>query len=258
MPIKVDKMTMEFTKCPTSVTTKSGTFTFHDQKVPRCEAEKICRSLGQVLAPITNWEDKKALQKIADQKCGMFKQRGHLYHLGINYDKCGDSEAHISFTNGVQWNQTLHESLYRFSKESISNCMTTFWMPVLSMDTKFVVYGRQGLDPSGCQEYPHKFICLQPAQVAEKKSSSESVAKLRRAERSLAGISGSEEMSAASPLQMAAFCVLALFCCFLFVVIKSLKRENHLLKKNNDSLSSEIEQWRKNEIPNKRVEQFKS
>ena len=254
MPITVNKKPLEFKKCPTSVTTKSGTFTFHDQEVPRCKAEKICRSLGQILAPITNMDDKKALQKLADQKCGMFKIRSAVYHLGINYDKCGN-EAHISFTNGDQWNKTLHESLYGFSKKT-SNCMTTIWMPMMGLETKFYGYGRKALQPSGCMEYAHKFICLQPAQAAEKKNncSSEPVAELRRARRSFAEISSSGgELSVASPLQMAAFCVLALFCCFLFVVNKSLKRKVSFLKKNNDSLTFEIEQWRKNEIPKKQM-----
>ena len=56
-------------KCSNKVTTKTGTFTFHTESVPRSKAELLCAEKGEILAPFTNKEDIDAVTGIMNWNC---------------------------------------------------------------------------------------------------------------------------------------------------------------------------------------------
>ena len=81
-------MTLEFKKCPTSVTTWWQNF--------YVSPELLLGSRGDLLFSLPNIGTQhesgrqKGASKIADQNCGMFRQRSAVYRLGINYDEYGN------------------------------------------------------------------------------------------------------------------------------------------------------------------------
>ena len=101
--------------CGTSVTTPTGTFTYHQKKVNACQAKLECLKKGRILAPITNWADLDALRSIAridDPSCD-FHYGYKKYHVGLDVTKCGN-KIYRFFTNGVAWNESAHGDLYKW------------------------------------------------------------------------------------------------------------------------------------------------
>ena len=152
------------------VTTKSGTFTFHDQLVRRCKAKKICESKGEILAPVENKEDSHALFEVTMQECGMFLDVPE-FHTGLDITLCGNKEERV-FTDGVKWNQTIHGSLYEeiLPIPDLANART----PLYGGTLKDIVY----ITPDNyCGPLISNFICLKPA-----KPTGESEALLKNAD----------------------------------------------------------------------------
>jgi len=226
-------------KCPTSITTKSGTFTFYEQKVLKCQAEQICRSKGQLLAPITNMEDRKAIQKLADQNCGIFREQIQAYHIGLENKVCGNEVTRV-FSNGVKYNKTLHDEMYFILPRKGINCLATLWPPDQGVKGAIVVVGNF----DNCKENPRRFICFDPIKANNNSTVTEEAPKLKRSERSEAlsrEISLTDLQSLHSLSQVFAFCILATICCFMFVLNRKLKNRNNLLDIKNESLTSDVE-----------------
>ena len=225
MVVQVDK------KCANSVTTKTGTFTFYTQKVTSCQAEKFCRGLGHILAPITNMEDKRALHKVADQRCGIFSTPddwSESYHVGLSNKFCGN-EVYRVFSNGAAWNETLHRKMYWITGMK-NSCYSTLWTPVNGITSRMSVLARR----KDCSDWNLRFVCLDPAEkksdcAANKVGANESV-------KSEAVVSGNVNSIL---WQLVGFCVLASICLLLFV-IRMLRSQNKCLKINVDVLKEEI------------------
>ena len=96
--------------CIKSIKTSSGTFSFSEKEMTRCEAKKYCRERGQILAPITTTEDKEAVLKMLDPDCVDYYSET-FYHIGLDVYPCGDKQERV-FTNGVEYNKDVHGHLY--------------------------------------------------------------------------------------------------------------------------------------------------
>jgi len=244
MVVQVEK-TVE-NACPTSVTTKSGTFTFYTQKVQRCKAENFCRSLGHILAPITNMEDRKALQDTANQRCGIFDPRIHTYHIGLDNNVC-DGKFHRVFPNGVAWNETLHSKMYYTSKMK-SNCYGTAWSPQNGIKSPLIILAKR----ADCSDWEFRFICLDPAKKENNCLVNEVDSNVSQAKKDEAVFMESGDLNQQTGMwQLVGFCVLALIC-FLLVIIRTLKRKNSSLKVHVDSLRSENKVLKKHLITENR------
>ena len=222
--------------CPTSITTKSGTFTFHTEQVPSCKAKKICASLGRILAPITNVEDRDAIQNITNQRCGMFRNRGiNLYHVGLDNIVC-DNEVDRVFTNGVEYNKTLHDKLYYFYPRDGSNCLASLWatgQPVGSGNV-FVI----GM-PDTCEDYKKPYICLDQAKDDNSTEVAVNLKRSRRSEITLSENDSTNQRSLFLAWQLFFVCFLAIVCCFLFVAVRKLKVKIKNLNKKVSILTTE-------------------
>ena len=143
--------------CRMQTTTKSGTFTVHDQWVKKCRAKKICESKGEILAPIETKEDLHAIHELLMQDCGVFPPLP-LFFTGLDVNVCGKKEERI-FTDGVKFNETLHGSLYEeihFKFMDDSNVRTA----AIGETNLEIIY----ITPdSTCGEMEANFICLKPA-----------------------------------------------------------------------------------------------
>ena len=62
----------KMSKCKAAVTTKSGTFTYYTEAVPRCKARLNCADRGEILAPFTNQEDIDAVYGIMNLDCDFY------------------------------------------------------------------------------------------------------------------------------------------------------------------------------------------
>ena len=72
--------------CPSEVTTPTGKFTFHNEKMSMCEAKKFCAAKGEILAPITNKEDFSAVYKtlLSGDHEGCWLQGFHKFMIGLD------------------------------------------------------------------------------------------------------------------------------------------------------------------------------
>ena len=97
--------------CSMSTTTSSGTFTVVNKEMTRCEAKKYCREKGQILAPVTNQEDKDAILKLIGAKHCKIDRGNMFYHIGLDVTPCGETQERI-FSNGVFYDRSVHGKLY--------------------------------------------------------------------------------------------------------------------------------------------------
>ena len=221
--------------CPTSVTTKSGTFSFHTEEVPSCKAKKICASMGRILAPITNEEDRNAIHSITSQKCGIFKGRRYdAYHVGLDNIVC-DNETHRVFTNGVEYNETLHgEFYYIFSrKKKKSNCLASLWATGSPVERSQVSVIRM---PDTCEDYRRRFICLDPAKAGSSTAEHLKLESFKISEVASSGVKNQHSLYFVSGLLFVCF----LGCCFLMVANRKLKVLVRTLNEKNIVLQAKI------------------
>ena len=139
--------------CKTQVTTSSGTFTFHDQAVKRCEAKKMCSGAGEILAPVENKEDLSALLQLTEQKCGMFADRPSFF-TGLDIAVCEEDEDKV-FTDGAKWDPKIHGPLYRWDKYAQ---YADVRYALLTDAEKVKIIG-----DFSCGDMKANFVCLKPA-----------------------------------------------------------------------------------------------
>ena len=140
--------------CARSVTTPTGTFTYFSKEVTSCQAKIECAKRGQILAPITNEQDRDALRSIAkleDPTC-KFHYGYKKYHIGLDIKKCGD-RIHRIFSNNVVYNKTLHGGLYRWNGNKSKDTNRATYTPYKQM--LFVV-------TDYAMDDKRRFICLKP------------------------------------------------------------------------------------------------
>ena len=143
--------------CSTTVTTPTGKFTYHDETVSYCEAKEKCAEKGEILAPLTNFDDVDALRSVADRynKSCQFHYGSHDYHIGLDVSWCGGKQ-HKMFTNNVVWNETLHGDLYiwRPLSRTKGQSLARFFAPSRKL---FVVSNLASTA---------RYICLKPSSTA--------------------------------------------------------------------------------------------
>ena len=138
----------------TSVETKSGKFTFYPDTIRSIHGAKdFCAKKGEILAPITNWDDFYQLRNFTDGCTNL----GGLssYHVGLDIV----DERTRYFTNGEIYKESHHGSMYmpvRGVKLTTPSCFyTTFRTLPL---TKHIVI----VPNPGCYEQKYPFICFKP------------------------------------------------------------------------------------------------
>jgi len=216
--------------CPTSITTNSGTFTFYEQRVEKCEAEHICKSKGQILAPITNLQDRVAIGKLSSQKCGIFIDRYvSAYHIGLEIKKCGNKVTKV-FSNGVTYNKTLHDKFYHFyPAKGYDHCLTALYVPNGEVKAPISVIGKY----NKCKDYHERFICFNPAKPDNISTVTEEAHHLKRSKRSVKFSRNNDLLDQQNfyfVSQIFGVCFLATVCCFLLVTIRKLKKRNNFLE----------------------------
>ena len=136
-----------------STTTSSGTFTVVNKEMTRCEAKKYCREKGQILAPVTNQEDKDAIMKLIGAKHCKVDRGNMFYHIGLDVTPCGETQERI-FSNGVFYDRSVHGKLYDDMSPPSEIC------PDAYLDYEDSNPFTIGSLPR-CHPQRHKFICLE-------------------------------------------------------------------------------------------------
>ena len=139
--------------CPKSVTTSSGTFSFSEKQMTRCEAKKYCRERGQILAPITTQEDKDAVLTMFNDKCFNHYSES-FYHIGLDVFPCGDTQERV-FTNGVKYDAIIHGHLYADYGKPDHKCPQSYLKSLSLIRTPFII----GTKPN-CFPQKHRALCL--------------------------------------------------------------------------------------------------
>ena len=141
--------------CTTQVTTPSGRFTFHEQRMSICEAKKFCAEKNEILAPITNEEDSLAIARTireGDHE-GCWFHDFQRFFIGLDVTPCGKGKQERVFTNGEVWNPEVHDKLYADNPETWNKpCVFANF----DEDTPFIAFWE------GCYEEADNFICLKP------------------------------------------------------------------------------------------------
>ena len=144
--------------CVKKVTTASGTFTFFDEEVQKCEARTKCEEKGQILAPILNEEDAIALQAVCDETACEFHNHQQPYHIGLDIltTKCGSKSEKV-FTNGVRFDEAVHGKIYREIKVPFPACRLALFHGYFDIGTTplTISISRKCADR-------YRYICLKP------------------------------------------------------------------------------------------------
>ena len=145
--------------CVKKVTTSSGTFTFFDEEVQKCEARKKCEEKGQILAPILNAEDATALQAVCDETACEFHNHFRPYHIGLDIltSKCGNKPEKV-FTNGVRFDEAVHGKIYREIKAPFQFCRHAVFNGHLDIGTTPLTIA---ISRRKCAD-KYRYICLKP------------------------------------------------------------------------------------------------
>ena len=140
-----------------SIETKSGKFTFHPQNwKTRDGAREFCKERGEILAPITNWDDFYRLRNFTDgcTNLGGF----NIYSTGLDFV---DDKVRY-FTNGEAYDESKHGSLYVPLKEKKypkSYCFFSLFSTRPATVRMPVVASKR------CLDWGKSFICLKPANI---------------------------------------------------------------------------------------------
>ena len=141
--------------CKTSITTSSGTFSFSEKVMTKCEAKKYCRDKDAILAPITTQEDKDAVMKMLESDCSVWKQyTDSMYHIGLDVYPCGNQQERV-FTNGVVYNKDIHGPLYDDVSETEDKCPWSYMMYFSGSPLKIS-------ELRNCIPQPSRALCLKP------------------------------------------------------------------------------------------------
>ena len=83
-------------ECKTSVTTTTGTFTFHNDGVPRCKAKLLCAQKGEILAPFTNQADVDAVYGLQNWDCDFYR-----FTYSFNLFGCSVNDLLVILNNQI-------------------------------------------------------------------------------------------------------------------------------------------------------------
>ena len=148
--------------CQNSVTTKTGTFTFYEEVVSRCEAELRCMKKGELLAPITNTQDANKIVKlfnnnVGKEHCTFATNVAYSYWIGLNITY-NESKQEKIFSNGIQWNDTKHMKIYTNYLKEYSDCPIAMFQPYFP-PKPFPIMG----DSESCKVGSWvRYVCLKP------------------------------------------------------------------------------------------------
>ena len=156
--------------CSESLKTKSGTFTFYDEILTKCEAELKCMKMGQILAPVTNKRDAKKIIKFLknniDDTCSI--SPFNSYWIGLDTTFNGTEQEKV-FSNGIKWNDRKHSKIYNKIYKPVNvklNCPVAYVVPMIDEDP--FVYDDES---KKCNiRMKRKYFCLKPAGEATAES----------------------------------------------------------------------------------------
>ena len=206
--------------CTTSVKTPSGVFTFYKKKVTICDAKLECARRNQILAPLTNAEDIRALRSIVNTSCE-FHRAWSDYHIGLDISMCGKKQTRL-FSNNVIWNDEKHGKLYKWAGTKRKNINVARFSDYIT-DTLFIVK-----DSKRGQKF--RFICLKPSTETSCPASLSS-------ENSFSLQSSSIISGAILVVAVGSIFMIAVKNRRLFVKkVAKLENENNHLKKENETL----------------------
>ena len=102
--------------CLNSVTTSTGKFTLHTDGSTRCQAKKKCKEMGQILAPIKNENDLRAIRNLQknnelSDRCAYGNAIFSIYHIGLDVKNVGGTLLK-EFTDGTKWDDCEMGNLY--------------------------------------------------------------------------------------------------------------------------------------------------
>ena len=172
--------------CVNSFTTKTGTFTAYPELVTGCEAEKLCKEKGQMVAPFTNEEDMRAASDMfngnncwldddsgqtcdanpALESCQFSSNEPTLYRIGLNFKRQGDGSFRKIFPNGIPWSDKLHEGLYDINPEQKRQCPLAYFAPDPDFE-KGISFGIGEEDEDCKWEEKMGYICMKPAAAGQ-------------------------------------------------------------------------------------------
>ena len=149
--------------CQNSVTTKSGTFTFFDEFVTHCQAEKKCKKRGEILAPVTNRKDANKIQglfmsNVGIEGCRFVWNAGARYWLGLDetFTKNGKPKM---FTNRLKWKERKHSRIYHNFVNNYTDCGIALYEPI-NLNDPFIIY----TESAECSwEMQNLYACFKPA-----------------------------------------------------------------------------------------------
>ena len=205
--------------CATSVTTPTGVFTYFDKEVTVCQAKIECAKLGQILAPVSNVEDFKALLSVADirnPEC-KFHYGTFEYHIGLDIDMCGSEQTRL-FSNNIVWDQAQHGDLYKEEGSKTEDTNYADFFPYPNIEHMFIVR-----DPKMNDKL--RYICLKPNSTSS----------------NAAPIYGKEVVYHPNynMLYVCGSLMMAVLVCVVFIV--KVRRESHEVRNKNINLENEIE-----------------
>jgi len=120
--------------CKKSVTTSTGKFTFFDDYVTYCEAERRCKKRGEVLAPYTNKKDVRKVMKFLRSQndiegCLVCTYNPAKYWVGLDVSYTERDQSKV-FSNGVQWNGKKHGKIYKDFNTEYTDCAVALFEPI--------------------------------------------------------------------------------------------------------------------------------
>ena len=93
--------------CGNTFKTSRGTYTFHNEKLVKSEAAKLCKKNGGIIAPLNTQEEFAAVHTFAyecDRWCGRDR-----YHVGLYVHK---NETRF-YSDCTEWDWEKHDKLYK-------------------------------------------------------------------------------------------------------------------------------------------------
>ena len=209
--------------CPSEVTTPTGKFTFHQEKMSMCEAKKFCAAKGEILAPITNKEDFSAVYKtlLSGDHEGCWLQGFNTFMIGLDITPCGRGKQERFFTNGEAWDQNVHGKLY-------FDHINSWFKPCVWASIDYDMNQPSLNMWLGCYKFPKRFICLKPADPTKIVSSNSCAAS--HSEALQTAQAGQSFFAAGLIVCLALFAVF-----FAFVALRYYKKYRNVEEKSNEA-----------------------
>ena len=161
--------------CHNTVTTSTGKFRLYQESLTRCEAKKKCKSLGQILAPITREYDLNAIKNLQiinerSPSCDFGSYYGAEYHVGVDVKNIAGTLVK-QFTDGQAWDECVHDDLY--NENVARRRMPTCPIAVYGTHRPYSLSIDQ--ETPDCTQVKIGFICLEPAKPKEQSKIAEAL-----------------------------------------------------------------------------------